>query len=320
MPTLFRSPLIGLLLAVLLTGLLGSVRACLAAEPDPAQFSREILPVLSEHCFSCHGPDEGNRKADLRLDTRDGALTVLTPGDPSASELLRRVISTDPAEQMPPPGGQRHPLSAVQIQQFELWIQQGAVWGRHWAFEPPRRPPVPPLAPHPVDAFIRERLSQTGLAPAPAASLPTLARRSMLDLLGLPPSADDVTLLRDDPGPDAWSRWIDRLLASPRFGERLAMVWLDAARYADTDGYQADETRTNWPWRDWVVSAFNNNPPFDQFTIEQFAGDLLPHATPDQTRATAVHPHHLPNGDGGRDPEESRLDYVLDRVNTLGTV
>ena len=320
MPTLFRSPLIGLLLAVLLTGLLGSVRACLAAEPDPAQFSREILPVLSEHCFSCHGPDEGNRKADLRLDTRDGALTVLTPGDSSASELLRRVISTDPAEQMPPPGGQRHPLSAAQIQQFELWIQQGAVWGRHWAFEPPRRPPVPPLAPHPVDAFIRERLSQTGLAPAPAASLPTLARRSMLDLLGLPPSADDVTLLRDDPGPDAWSRWIDRLLASPRFGERLAMVWLDAARYADTDGYQADETRTNWPWRDWVVSAFNNNQPFDQFTIEQFAGDLLPNATPDQKLATAFHRHHMTNGEGGRDPEESRIDYVIDRVNTLGTV
>ena len=307
-------------LALLLAGVLTPARTGTAAEPDPALFSREILPVLSEHCFSCHGPDEGNRKADLRLDTREGALTVLTPGDASASELLRRVVSTDPAEQMPPPGAQRHRLSTAQIEQLELWIQQGAVWGRHWAFEPPRRSAVPPLAPHPVDAFIRERLLQVGLSPALPASLPTLARRSTFDLLGLPPTQAEVDQLIGDDSPDAWSRWIDRLLASPRFGERLAMVWLDAARYADTDGYQADETRTNWPWRDWVNAAFNGNQPFDQFTIEQFAGDLLPKATPDQKLATAFHRHHMTNGEGGRDPEESRIDYVIDRVNTLGTV
>ena len=320
MPHRLRSPLICLLLAIWGALLVGAARACLAVEPDPAHFGREILPLLSEHCFSCHGPDEGNRKADLRLDTRDGALTVLTPGDPSTSELLRRIASTDPAEQMPPPGGQRHRLSAEQIRQVEAWIAQGATWGRHWAFEPPRRPAVPPGADHPIDAFIRHRLAREGFAPAPPAPPATLARRSMLDLLGLPPTSEETALFVADRDVDAWPRWIDRLLASPRFGERLAMVWLDAARYADTDGYQADETRTNWPWRDWVVAAFNSNQPFDQFTIEQFAGDLLPEATPDQKLATAFHRHHMTNGEGGRDPEESRIDYVIDRVNTLGTV
>ena len=316
----FRSQRIPLRLAAWVGVAIGSWRNCHAAEPDPTQFSRRVLPLLAEHCFSCHGPDESNRKADLRLDTHAGALAVLTPGDPAASELLRRVLSTDPAEQMPPPGPQRARLTAEQVDQLRSWITGGAAWGQHWAFEPPRRPRVPPLAPHPIDAFVREQLTPTGLLPSPSASLPTLARRSMLDLLGLTPTADDVALLRDDPSPDAWTRWVDRLLASPRFGERLAMVWLDAARYADTDGYQADETRTNWPWRDWVVSAFNNNQPFDQFTIEQFAGDLLPAATPDQKLATAFHRHHMTNGEGGRDPEESRIDYVIDRVNTLGTV
>jgi len=316
----FRLPVSPLSLALLLAGLLAPARCGHGAEPDPALFRREILPVLSEHCFSCHGPDEGNRKADLRLDTREGALTVLTPGDPAASELLRRIASHDPADQMPPPGGQRHPLSAAQIRQLELWIQQGAVWGRHWAFEPPRRPVVPASAPHPVDAFIRDRLDREGLHPAPAAHPATLARRSMLDLLGLPPTSEETAAFLADDRIEAWPRWVDRLLASPRFGERLAMVWLDAARYADTDGYQADETRTNWPWRDWVVAAFNSNQPFDQFTIEQFAGDLLPRASADQKLATAFHRHHMTNGEGGRDPEESRIDYVIDRVNTLGTV
>jgi len=320
MPHVFRSLPLCLLLAVLSAVLPGEVRTGHAAEPDPAHFNRRVLPLLAEHCFSCHGPDEGNRKADLRLDLHAGALTVLTPGDPAGSELLRRITSTDPADQMPPPGAQRTRLTAEQVDHLRSWIVDGAGWGKHWAFEPPHRPPVPPVASHPVDAFIRERLVRNGLAPAPAASLPTLARRSMQDLLGLPPSAEEVALLHNDTGPDAWSRWIDRLLASPRFGERMAMVWLDAARYADTDGYQADETRTNWPWRDWVVAAFNGNQPFDQFTIEQFAGDLLPGATDDQKLATAFHRHHMTNGEGGRDPEESRIDYVIDRVNTLGTV
>jgi hypothetical protein len=289
MPHRLRSPLICLVLAVGSLAFPGPRRGCRAAEPDPARFSREILPLRSEHCFSCHGPDEGNRKADLRLDTREGALTVLTPGDPAASELLRRIASTDPADQMPPPGGQRHPLSSEQIRQVQDWIAQGAVWGRHWAFEPPRRPAVPPGADHPIDAFIRHRLAREGLVPAPPAPPATLARRSMLDLLGLPPTSEETARFVADRDVDAWHRWVDRLLASPRFGERLAMVWLDAARYADTDGYQADETRTNWPWRDWVVAAFNSNQPFDQFTIEQFAGDLLPHATPEQKLATAFH-------------------------------
>lgn len=295
---------------------------------EEVRFSRDVLPILSDRCFHCHGPDPAHREADLRLDQREDAMAdrggyaAVTPGDPQASELLVRLSTDDPELQMPPPDSHRKSLTKSEIEILERWIAEGAAWGRHWAFEPPLRPPVPESHPHPIDAFVQQRLAmeevEFGLSPeAPRA---TLIRRLSLDLIGLPPTIDEVDAFVADDSPDAYPRLVARLLNSPHYGERMAMWWLDAARYADTDGYQGDATRTNWPWRDWVVRAFNENRPFDQFTIEQFAGDLLPDATPEQILATCFHRNHMTNGEGGRDPEESRVDYVIDRVNTTGTV
>jgi len=291
----------------------------------PVSFGREVLPILSDNCFRCHGPDEAERKAGLRLDTREGATAgrngrpPIVPGDPERSEVLARMLTHDPDELMPPPTTKRA-LSAGQIETFRRWIAEGAPWGRHWAFEPPVRGKVPVAGRNPVDAFVVARLAAGGLSLSPPAASHTLLRRLSFDLAGLPPTAEEVTAFLDDNSSDAWERAVDRLLRSPHFGERMAMWWLDAARYADTDGYQADETRSNWPWRDWVVESFNRNLPFDRFTVEQFAGDLLPDATPEQRLATCFHRNHMTNGEGGRDPEESRVDYVMDRVNTMGTV
>ena len=305
---------------------------------QPVSFSRDVLPILAANCFSCHGPDPSSRRSELRLDDRDSVLKQLSLNDPPDSELLRRVRSDDPEVVMPPPGNQRQRLTRSQADVLELWIRDQAPWTRHWAFEPPAQPQLPqeiwptpdtgtndplqiqhtPI--HPVDAFVLQRLSRTGLQPAPPAPRNTLARRLSFDLTGLPPRPEDVTAFESDPAPDAYESLVDRLLRSEHFGERMAIWWLDAARYADTDGFQGDADRTNWPWRDWVVSAFNANMPFDQFTIEQFAGDLLPECTPEQRLATAFHRNHMTNGEGGRDPEESRIDYVIDRVNTVGTV
>jgi hypothetical protein len=264
---------------------------------DPVRFSHEVLPLLSEHCLSCHGQDEAHRKADLRLDTRDGAIRTIQSG-----EFLARITSDDPDEVMPPPKSHKPPLSPGQVSTLKRWIQEGAAWGKHWSLEPPRKLPVQG---NPVDFFVKARLAKEGLSPAPPAPEHTLRRRLSFDLTGLPPT-----------GPP---RTVDDLLRSPHYGERMAMWWLDAARYADTDGFQSDAGRTNWPWRDYVVDSFNANKPFDQFTLEQFAGDLLPGATPEQKIATCFHRNHMTNGEGGRDKEESRIDYVIDRVNTLGT-
>lgn len=290
------------------------------------RFSRDVLPILSENCLGCHGFDEQDRKGDLRLDTREGATAVndgvaaVVPGKPDESELLTRVISRDRDEMMPPPKSHKKPLTLEQVEILQRWIEAGAPWGKHWAFEKPLRPEVPEGAEHPVDAFVHARLKREGLQPSQEAPRHTLLRRVSFDLTGLPPTPEEVTAFASDSSPEAFSKVVDRLLASPHFGERMAMWWLDAARYADTDGFQQDETRTNWPWRDWVVAAFNRNQPFDQFTVEQLAGDLLPHATLDQKLATCFHRNHMTNGEGGRDPEESRTDYVIDRVNTTGTV
>ncbi len=293
--------------------------APLAAE-DRVRFGRDVLPILSENCFACHGPDESQRKADLRLDTREGTLTVLSLEKPAESELLARVLSTDDEVVMPPPASHKKRLTARQVETLRRWIEAGAPWGKHWAFERPVQVDPPKLAAHPIDAFVRARLAEEGLAPSARALRHTLARRVSFDLTGLPPSTSELDeFLKDDPN-RAYGRLVDRLLASEHFGERLAMWWLDAARYSDTDGFQGDATRTNWPWRDWVVGAFNRNLPFDQFTIEQFAGDLLPNATPEQRLATCFHRNHMTNGEGGRDPEESRIDYVIDRVSTTGTL
>lgn len=299
-----------------------------AVQAAPVRFSQEVLPVLADRCFGCHGPDEGHRKAHLRLDTREGALAVrqgraaIVPGAPDQSELLRRVLSEDSDLTMPPPESHRPRLLPHEITVLREWIGQGAPWGRHWAFEKPVRPriPVGTGERNPLDALVAARLSKSGVAFSPPASRETRLRRVSLDLTGLPPTPEEMALFLNDPQPDAYARAVDRLLASPHYGERLAMWWLDAARYADTDGFQGDDTRTNWPWRDWVMSAFNENLPFDQFTLEQFAGDLLPNPTSAQILATAFHRHHMTNGEGGRDPEESRVDYVIDRINTVGAV
>lgn len=290
-------------------------------------FSREILPLLSDACFQCHGPDASHRKGDLRLDSEADAKrlresgTAIVPGKSGESELLRRLVSHDADEQMPPPKLGR-PLTAEQIERVRQWIDEGAVWGSHWAFTRVERPTVPKIEGklHPVDAFVMERLRGEGITPSPEADRRTLIRRLTLDLTGLPPAAKQVEEFLADTAPGAWERLVDRTLASAAYGERMAWDWLDAARYADSNGYQGDRERTMWPWRDWVVRAFNENLPYDQFTIWQLAGDLLPAATEEQILATGFCRNYMINGEGGRIPEENRVDYVMDMAETMGTV
>ena len=285
---------------------------------EPVNFSRDVLPILSDNCFGCHGQDEGHRKGELRLDVREAAIEkkAIIPGDSRASELIARIVSADPDALMPPPKSHKPKLHSSQSAILRQWIDEGAVWGKHWAFEPPRKAHS---VGNPVDYFVRERLEQAGMRQAKEAEKHTLLRRISLDITGLPPSPEELDTFMQDTAPDAYSRAVERLLNSPHHGERMAMWWLDAARYSDTDGFQSDATRNNWSWRDWVVDAFNKGMPYDQFTLEQFAGDLLPGATPEQRLATCFHRNHMTNGEGGRDPEESRVDYVIDRINTVGT-
>lgn len=290
---------------------------------EAPRFGRDVLPILSENCFGCHGPDAQSRKADLRLDTREGVLAAVSLEKPEESELLQRIATDDPTLQMPPKKSNRH-LTPQQTATLRRWIEAGAPWGKHWSFEKPVRPVTPSSTEqpkrHPIDAFVQARLEREGLTQRPAAPRAKLIRRLSFDLTGLPPTLEEIDAFECDERPDAWERLVGKLLESPHYGERMAVWWLDAARYADTDGFQGDATRTNWPWRDWVVAAFNSNQRFDQFTIEQFAGDLLPNATAEQKLATCFHRNHMTNGEGGRDPEESRIDYVMDRVSTTGTV
>ena len=289
-------------------------------------FSREVLPLLSDRCFQCHGPDEANREAGLRLDVPDivnrtgDALSIIQAGDPSASLLWERITSSDPDLVMPPPDSQRAALSLEESNTIKAWIEQGAEWGKHWSFEPIAA--VSRAGDHTVsiDFFIDQRAKQMGLEMNPIAQPSQRLRRLSFALRGVGPTEAEVrSFLEQEPG-SRWSRVVDEYLESSLHAERLAMWWLDAARYSDSDGYQQDKTRQNWPWRDWVIDSFSKNVPFDQFTIEQFAGDLLADATSEQILATCFHRNHMTNGEGGRDPAESRVDYVLDRTNTMGTV
>ncbi len=298
----------------------------LSSAAEPLKFSRDVLPILSDNCFACHGPDERARKADLRLDQKESAFAgnVIVPGKSAESELIKRIISHDPDEVMPPLKSVSK-LTQAQIQTLKKWIDEGAVWGKHWAFEAPQRPVLPAVKKavwpkNSIDNFILARLERDGLIPSPAAPKETLIRRVTLDLNGLPPTPDEVDNFVGDKAPDAYEKVVDRLLASPRFGERMVWDWLDAARYADTNGYQGDPTRAMHFWRDWAIDALNSNKPFDQFTIEQIAGDLLPNPTTSQLVATGFHRNHMINGEGGRIAEESRVDYVNDRAETTGTV
>ena len=296
---------------------------------EPIQFNRDVRPILADRCYQCHGPDEKNRQAELRLDQSDSAFaarkdgSAIVPDKLDASELWRRVNATDPDERMPP--AEARPLTQQQIEILGKWIEQGGKWERHWSLIPPARPSLPAVDPtaearSAIDAFVLERLSKDGLGPSPAAERTTLLRRVTLDLTGLPPSPEEVEAFLTDTAPDAYERAVDRLLASPRYGERWALPWLEAARYADTSGYQSDGERIMWRWRDWVIEALNANMPFDQFTIEQLAGDLLPNPTLDQRIATGFNRNHRANSEGGIIPEEYAVEYVVDRVETTSTV
>ncbi len=311
--------------ATVLLLVLGLLPASTRAEDEKISFSRDIRPILAAHCFNCHGPDEASREADLRLHTEDGARAMVV-ADGGPAKLIDRVTSQDPDLVMPPPSVKK-PLTTAQIDLLTRWIDAGAAWGDHWAFEPLVQPEVPavsatPTAPvhNPIDHFVQARLAARGSSPSPAASRETLIRRVTLDLTGLPPTPAEVDAFVRDTADDAWDKVVDRLLNSPAYGERMAWSWLDAARYADSNGYQGDRERTMWPWRDWVIDAFNRNLPYDDFTIWQLAGDLLPDATFEQKLATGFSRNHMINGEGGRIAEENRVDYVMDMTETAGTV
>jgi hypothetical protein len=314
-----------LLLVVLTLAVLLHQTNSAVAEVD---FSRDILPILSDKCYHCHGPDAKARKAKLRFDTKEGAFrlrkgkSVVVPGNSAASELVRRITAGDD-ERMPPPESNRT-LTQKQIDLLRKWVDEGAKWGRHWAFEPPRRPPVPRprlqgWTHNDLDAFVLARLEKEGLRPAPEAPRTAWLRRVTLDLTGLPPTLVETDAFLADQSANAYEKVVDRLLSSPRYGERMASAWLDLARYADTHGYQMDRYRAMWPWRDWVIGAFNRNLPYDQFVTWQLAGDLLPNATKEQRLATAFNRLHMQNEEGGVVEEEFRVAYVVDRVNTFGT-
>ncbi|MCA9247833.1 MAG: PSD1 domain-containing protein [Planctomycetales bacterium] len=301
-----------------------------AGAEEPVQYGRDVLPILSNACFHCHGPDAAQREADLRLDTREGATADLggyravVAGNLEESELWQRIQSDDDDERMPPVDSVVQ-LQPEQIATLRRWIEQGAPFEGHWAFAAPVRPAVPQVATsdwvrNPIDAFVLARLEREQLRPMPPADRETLLRRVVLDLTGLPPSPAETAAFLADQQPLAYERQVDRLLKSPHYGERMAWDWLDAARYADSNGYQGDRERTMWPWRDWVVKAMNDNLPYDQFTIWQLAGDLLPQATAEQRLATGFCRNHAINGEGGRIAEENRVDYVLDMTETMGTI
>jgi hypothetical protein len=292
-------------------------------------FNRDVRPILSDRCFACHGPDAEDRQAGLRLDVRDAAVaeldsgaTAVVPGDPTHSEIIARITSTDPDVVMPPPRLNK-PITPAEAEILKQWIADGADYRGHWAFEPIARPAVPDVQAAdwprtPIDRFILARLEQEGLAPNPEADPATLARRLALDLTGLPPDPASVDAFLADTAADAYEKYVDSLLASPHYGERMAIEWLDAARYADSSGYQTDSSRQNWPWRDWLIKAYNDNLPFDRFTIEQIAGDMLENPTRDQIVATGFNRNHRLNGEGGIIAEEWRVETVIDRVETTG--
>lgn len=312
-----------------------------AGAAERVDFALQIQPLLSDRCALCHGPDAASREAELRVDTPDllsrgsqngGLEAIVAAGDAANSELVRRITSDDPSERMPPPDSNLA-LSPEEIARITRWIDEGAVWEQHWSLQPispPAVPAVPATAgpknsqpAHPIDAFVEARLAAHGLQPLPAADRYALIRRLTMDLTGLPPSPEEVERFVRDPRPEAYERLVDRLLASPGFGERMATPWLDLARYADTYGYQADVYRDVWPWRDWVIEAFASGLPYDEFLTQQLAGDLLPRQEVSESRdavlATAFNRLHRQTNEGGSVEEEFRVEYVADRVNTFGT-
>ncbi len=315
---------------ILWAALAGFVSCTARAMADSPDFTNDVRPIIAHHCLKCHGPDDAARKGKLRLDMRDTALAkvesgefAIVPGNTERGTLLKRIFSNDQDEVMPPPGT-KNPLTEAEKQTLKSWIAGGAFYKQHWAFVPPVQAPLPEVkqagwARNPIDRFILAKLEASGLHPSAATDRANLIRRVSLDLIGLPPSPEEVDAFIADASPDAYEKVVARLLASPRYGERWARRWLDLARYADSNGYEKDRERSIWPYRDWVIRALNADMPFDEFTVEQLAGDMLPHATADQRIATGFHRNSMLNEEGGIDPLEFRWKAVIDRTNVTAT-
>lgn len=302
-----------------------SGQSTVAPDGPPIDFNRQIRPILAENCFYCHGQDANHRAAELRLDIGEDAIAsgAIVPHDPEASEMIARIGTEDPDSQMPPPSSNRQ-LSAEQKELLRRWLAQGATYQEHWAFIPPVRPTLPDVsderwARNPIDRFVAARAAEQGMSVSPEAPREILIKRIYADLLGLPPTPAEVAQFVADSDPLAYENLVDRLLSNPHYGERMALPWLDAARYADSNGFQQDGDTWQWIWRDWVVQALNDDLPFDQFSIWQLAGDLLPDATNEQKIASAFNRNHLLNGEGGAIPEEQRFVVLFDRIDTTST-
>ena len=297
-----------------------------AAEKSTLEYNRDIRPILADKCFACHGPDSAARKADLRLDQREIAveMAAITPGKPDESEMIRRILSTDAKEKMPPAETKKS-LTKEEQQKLAEWIEQGAKYQLHWSFIPPKRPEQPKVknpswVRNPIDAFVLAKLEAAGLTPAPEADRRTLARRASLDITGLPPEPKLVEAFANDKSPNAYEKYVDELLKSPHWGEHRGRYWLDYARYADTHGVHFDNYREMWSYRDWVIQAYNRNMPYDQFTIESLAGDLLPNATLAQKIASGFNRCNMTTNEGGIINEEYLVLYTRDRVETTSQV
>ncbi|MEK6250063.1 MAG: DUF1549 domain-containing protein, partial [Planctomycetales bacterium] len=311
---------IALLLTITMTALLCASHG-LADEIELIDYNRDVRPILSDKCYACHGPDENAREADLRLDRPDDAESVLSRDEPEQSEMLARITSTDPEYQMPP-ADFKLSLNENEINTLRNWIQQESPYQQHWSFTPVAAPDIPQAGDttwprNEIDWFILARLKREGLKPSPSAGKENLIRRLTFDLTGLAPTVAEIDAFLADKNQDAYGRLVDRLLAKDEFGERMTVDWLDAARYSDTYGYQVDRDRFVWPWRDWVIKAFNQNLPYDEFITWQLAGDLLPDATEEQILATTFNRLHSQKVEGGSVPEEFRVEYVADRNHTF---
>ena len=310
-----------------------------AAAPAPAvekiSFSSQVRPILSNNCYACHGPDSHNQTSPFRLDTEEHSRANLAkqgeptrygvvPGKPEESLLLQRVVTRDPHEAMPPPYAKKTALTEEQIATLTEWIRQGAEYEPHWAFVAPVKPAAPEVKDKawprtPIDHFVLAKLESKGIKPSPEADKETLVRRVHMDLLGLPPTPEEIDAYTAETSDKAYENMVDRALSSPHYGERMAIDWLDIARYGDSNALHHEMLRTSWPWRDWVINSFNKNMPYDQFLTEQLAGDLLPNATLDQKLATSFNRNHGINNEGGAIPEEWLIEYAVDRVSTYGT-
>lgn len=322
-PAVFR--LSGLLLCWVVTFSLNGV---IALEPNPrtgmVQYNRDIRPILNDQCFACHGPDVNKRAADLRLDVRENAIEkmAVVPGKPDESTMLQRILSTDEDEVMPPPSSHKS-LTREQKEILRMWIAEGAEYQGHWAYIAPIKPELPQIrnggwVRNPIDRFVLAELERRGVEPNPEADLRSLIRRVCLDLTGLPPTPEEVERVLMDPTPERYENYVEELLSRQEWGEHRGRYWLDYARYADTHGIHFDNYREMWSFREWVIKAFNRNIPFDQFTIEQLAGDLLPNATLEQRVASGFNRCNITTSEGGAIDEEYRVLYTRDRVETTG--